>query len=279
MTEVGRKVFYLQHPMVQEKSVFYTNCAEGEASIVLGCYKPGRGIFLLQVTDQRLAGVEQTTAAHETLHAIYNRLNPLERKKVDTLVTEAYKAVTDTGIRDKMKTYETSGADLPNELHSVLGTEVADLPPDLEAYYAKYFSNRRTIVNYSAAYKSEFSTRKAKVLALDAQLKQISDQIAANNTQLDAQQATINAESNRLSTLLQQGNVAAYNSGVSAYNKSLIPFRSLASKTQQLIAEYKSLLDQRNLVASEAQALEKELDTRLKPSVVNEEIESLKTAQ
>ncbi|HXE10230.1 MAG TPA: hypothetical protein VN554_02280, partial [Verrucomicrobiae bacterium] len=78
MTAYGRKIFYVNHPQLDDKSNFAGKCPNngGEQTIVLGCYRPGEsGIFLLNVSDPRLNGVEQVTAAHEMLHGAYERLS------------------------------------------------------------------------------------------------------------------------------------------------------------------------------------------------------------
>lgn len=261
MTGLGRKVFYLQKPQIQSKEAFYVSCEEGETTVVLGCYKPINGIYLLKVDDTRLNGVEEVTAAHEMLHAAYDRLSFKERKRIGEIINQYYSGITDKDILDKIDLYKKSGADITNELHSILATEVKDLPTDLEQYYGQYFSDRSKIVSYAVGYKSEFTKRKDKVEELDKQLKGIEDKIISNNQTLDAQQQAINAESKRLDDLRNNGLVDEYNAGVIAYNKSLIPFRSLISTTKGLVTQYKSILIDRNKVAAEAQELNKALDS------------------
>src|SRR5487761_1471364 len=93
MNAYTRKVFYVNHPAILDKASFNQQCPDnaGESSVVLGCYHSGqKGIFLLNVTDPRLNGVEQVTAAHEVLHAVYARLSSRERTYVDGLLMNYY---------------------------------------------------------------------------------------------------------------------------------------------------------------------------------------------
>lgn len=263
MTDKGRRIFYVSKPAVQEKTAFYVSCEEGETTIVLGCYKPGRGIYLLKVDDQRLAGVEEVTAAHEMLHAAYGRLDFIQQRRITKLVNDTYASLKDKGIQDKIDLYKQSGADITNELHSILGTEVANLPPELETYYQQYFVNRATVVKLAAQYQAEFTSRKNRVAELDKQLEEIEKQVTANNGTLKAQKTTIDAEAARLTTLRRQNQIAEYNAGVDAYNQSLQPFRVLQRQTQTLVDQYKAILDERNAVAVEAQELNKALDSRI----------------
>lgn len=263
MTDKGRRIFYVSKPAVQEKTAFYVSCEEGETTIVLGCYKPGRGIYLLKVDDQRLAGVEEVTAAHEMLHAAYGRLDFIQQRRVTKLLNDTYASLNDKGIQDKIDLYKQSGADITNELHSILGTEVVDLPPELETYYQQYLVNRATVVKLAAQYQAEFTSRKNRVAELDKQLAEIEKQVTANNETLKAQKVAIDAEAARLTTLRQQNKIAEYNAGVDAYNQSLQPFRVLQGQTQTLVDQYKAILDERNAVAAEAQELNKALDSRI----------------
>src|SRR5688572_22638764 len=74
MTDTGRRLFYVNYPEVNDRNTFSEHCDFGEESIVLGCYVSGQGIFLFSVDDPRLKGIVQVTAAHEMLHAAYERL-------------------------------------------------------------------------------------------------------------------------------------------------------------------------------------------------------------
>ncbi|HXR49437.1 MAG TPA: hypothetical protein VN778_00200, partial [Verrucomicrobiae bacterium] len=93
MTSYARKLFYVNHPAIEDKATFGNKCPNngGEQTIVLGCYHSDEaGIFLLGVNDPRLAGVEEVTAAHEMLHAAYDRLGTADRNNVDALLMDYY---------------------------------------------------------------------------------------------------------------------------------------------------------------------------------------------
>src|SRR5690348_17199642 len=81
MTDRARHMFFINHPALQDKAAFHQSCPQyDEQTIVIGCYESGqRGIFVLKVDDQRLNGVEEVTAAHEMLHAAYERLSNSEQ--------------------------------------------------------------------------------------------------------------------------------------------------------------------------------------------------------
>ena len=265
MTDKSRRVFYLNDPKLQGKAEFYESCKFGENTIVLGCYIENQGIYLLRVNDPRLAGVEQVTAAHEMLHAAYDRLGTSEKVEVDNELNAFYTNLKDAEIRSKIELYRKNGADISNELHSILGTEVETLSPALEKYYAKYFTQRTKVVAYATQYEAEFLSRKNRVIELDAQLKSIEQQVVANNAQLDQLQQSINAESDRLDSLLRSGQIEAYNNAVPAYNRRIPAFNAIVAETENLVVQYKQILDERNKIAIEAQELNKALDSSIEP--------------
>ena len=72
MSETGRRIFFASTPELDDADDFNTHCPVDE-QIVLGCYT-AREIYLYRVTDERLQGTNEVTAAHEMLHAAYERL-------------------------------------------------------------------------------------------------------------------------------------------------------------------------------------------------------------
>lgn len=267
MTDYGRKIWYLNKPQIQDKQPFYQSCVSNETTIVLGCYKPPEGIYLLKVTDSRLAGIEEVTAAHEMLHAAYDRLNSTERNRVAKLIDQFYATLDNPEVKAKIDLYKQEGADVTNELHSILGTEVGTLTPELEAYYSQYFESRAKVIALANQYQAVFTDLRAKIANYDSQLKDLETKVKANNETLKQQDAALTAESARLDGLLRSGSIAAYNQGVPAYNQSLVPYRNLLNETRSLVDKYSTILDQRNAVAQEAQELNKALDTSLQPTV------------
>lgn len=257
-----RRVFYANRPAIEDGSKFNEDCRTGEKTIVLGCFVNGVGIYLFDVTDERLKGVEEVTAAHETLHAVYARLNFADKKRVDAMTARAYADVKDERIRTVIENYRQSGADVPNELHSILGTEVGTLPADLEAHYAQYFSDRSAIVAYSEKYEQEFTRRKQQVAAYDTELKQLKVKIDQLSTSLSGEASAINAEYNRLSALKNSGQVSAYNNSVADYNRSVTAYNRRVAEQEQLISQYNDIVKARNAIALEENELAKAIDSR-----------------
>lgn len=264
------KVFYVNRPELKSKQSFVLSCPASlkEQTIVLGCYHGNqRGIFLLDVTDSRLNGVEQVTAAHEMLHAAYDRLSGSDRARVDTMLQRYYNdELKDERIRSTIDAYRKSEPDdLVNEMHSIFATEIRDLPNDLDTYYKKYFTNRSQIVSYAERYQREFSSRHDAVAKADTQLAALKTQIEQLQRDLRAQQAEIERRRAALVAARDQNNVADYNAGVPAYNALVDDYNAKVKTVQALIADYNVLVNQRNAIALEEGQLINELKSTVDP--------------
>jgi len=231
---------------------------QGEKTVVLGCYLTGdNGIFVYDVTDTRLTGVEQVTTAHEMLHAAYDRLSKNERRRVDNMLTSYYdNGLTDQRIKDTVDAYKVSEPnDVVNEMHSIFGTEVADLPDELEQYYARYFTDRSKVTGYTAKYQGEFTSRRTQIAEYDAQLQTLKAQFTTSQTELKDRKAALDSQSGKMNSLKSSGQIAAYNAEVNSYNRAVSTYNTLLNTTKNLIQQYNDIIDKRNAVVLEEQQL------------------------
>ncbi len=265
MTPTAEHLFYVNHPDIASGTTFTSHCPKGgEKTVVLGCYVGNdAGIYLYNITDSRLDGVEQVTAAHETLHAAYRRLSTSERAKVDAMLVDYYQHdLTDQRIKDTIAAYKVSEPhDVVNEMHSVFGTEVPNLPAPLEAYYKQYFTDRSKITAYTAGYQQEFTSRQTKITAYDAQLKLLKVQIDSNQAALDTQKSALDTQNQQLQSDRSNGDIAGYNSGVASYNAAVNSYNVLVAATKSQIAQYNDIVQARNAVALEEQQLTQEISS------------------
>ncbi len=265
MTDKSRKIFYVAKPQLQDqKESFRQSCQSAEITIVLGCYKTPGGIFVFAVTDPRLSGVQEVTAAHEMLHAAYDRLGRKEKSRIDTLLAAEYAKLTDERIRKNIDKYRERDADVvPNELHSILGTEVATLSLELETYYGQYFIKRSSVVAFSQQYEAEFSSREAKVAAYDIQLKALKAEAGALNDTLNRQDEQITAQSNTMEGYKASGANAQHNALVPSFNALVRSYNANVTLLKAKIAKFNILKDERNAIVTEEQELMQAIDTRV----------------
>jgi hypothetical protein len=267
MTSYARHIFYVNHPALESSPAqFQTDCNQSEKTIVLGCYHSNQdGIFVFDVNDPRLSGVQQVTAAHEMLHAAYDRLSSKDRNYVDGLLQNYFNTqLHDQRIIDTMNLYkQTEPNDVVNEMHSVFGTEIANLPALLQQYYSRYFTNRAVVTSFASSYQSEFTTREDKIAADKAQLDLLKTSINAEQAQLQTQFNKINADRARLDSLRSSGQIAQYNASISSFNAEVDDYNSSVQTLRADISRYNQLVEDYNAIASELTGLEKALDTRV----------------
>lgn len=199
LTARGDRVFLASQPEIGGRDVFNKWCAgvdHTEEGHVLGCYTQ-RQIRLFEVSDERLSGVVETTAAHELLHAIWARMSQSDRDEMSKTLFAEYKklAATDQQFKERMSVYESlSKPAFANELHSVFGTEVRALAPELEQHYSRWLENRAVIVDFYDGYHAVFVELRAEADRLSSELEALRADIEARSEQYDADVAQFNAD-------------------------------------------------------------------------------------
>ncbi len=259
--DLGKKLFYVHDPKLMDKTAFVSSCDLGEETIVLGCYISHAGIFVYNVEDDRLQGIEEVTAAHEMLHAAYDRLSQKEIDNLSVLLNAAYAELEDERIRANVASYERRDPSIVlNELHSILGTEVRDLPKDLEEYYKKYFSDRLAVVSLAERYAEEFASREKQIEDFDIQLGDLNGEISRLQATLAEQAQQLDRDRKSITSL--QEDAALYNNAVSVYNRAVRTYNGDIEQLKTLINTYNDLVSKRNEIAIEERELVDAIDTR-----------------
>jgi hypothetical protein len=206
MNADGTRLFYASSPTLDATKRFSTECNNTEkTSVVLGCYVSGR-IYLYDIQNTELDGIEEVTASHEMLHAAYERLDSAERARVDSMLeAESRQLSANPEFKERMSVYSSlSSADRINELHSVIGTEISQISPELERYYATYFTNRHAVTSLYDSYHTVFAKlqQDAKDLAksLDRQAAELNARVNLYNQQADQLDADVRVFNQRASS-------------------------------------------------------------------------------
>lgn len=257
LTETGRRIFFASRPQIDSAQSFQEHCP-AESQVVLGCYHLER-IYVYGVTDERLAGTVETTAAHELLHAFYDRLNRDDRGRIDAIVAAhvAGLAETDPNILIVAGYAERQRAD---EWHARLATSYADLPPELELHYARIFADRSKVLAFDSRSTAELESYASRISELGAQLDAAFADLETRSADYDSSITKLNADidafnrradsgsfssqsqfdSERAALLARQGALeqkrVALNVDVEAYNVMLEELRSLDAQRAQLYA-------------------------------------------
>lgn len=173
---------------------------------VYGCFNsagPNGKISVLEITDPELGSQTEVVAAHELLHAAYQKLTDEERAQLNQqLATQAAQPGYET-LAEELSLYTAD--ERAGELHSRLATEYAQLSPELEAYYRRYFRTRGPLVAKHEPYR-----------ALLAGLRNLERRLQQSRARLDA--------------LLANGQDDAYNNGVGPYNRLVNEYNATATR-------------------------------------------------
>lgn len=261
-SETGRRLFYVNKPSIDSKEAFRTHCTTREQTIVLGCFIPFNGIYLQDISDERLDGVMQVTTAHEMLHAAYQRLGAGEKNKVNSLLDDSFSKLDNPRIKDTIDDYKKTGADISNELHSILGTEVRNLPVELETHYKKYFTDRSKIVAFSEKYESAFTSRKQQAADYQNQITSLKQEIDASNADIKSKQSALEARQKELNQLAARNEIDRYNAAVPGFNSLVNSYNTLVGQVRNLIDRHNELVRLHNEVVLEENELVKAIDNR-----------------
>lgn len=270
MSDRGTFLYYASQPEIEGSQRFNQACdRKEEGTAVLGCYN-GSKIFIFDVKDPRLSGIREVTAAHEMLHAAYQRLSGDERAKIDALVEAEYSKLENTAdYKERMAFYaRNEPGERDNELHSVIGTEIKSISPELEAHYKAYFSDRSKVVALHQAYQEVFNKLEADAKALFGELEQLSKAIGDTTSRY-------NTDVNVLNRDIQQFNVKATDGTFTSQAQFAAERSSLVSRANALgglrdkinddISAYEAKRKAYNQIASESKQLVDSLNSSLAP--------------
>jgi len=262
LTGEGEVYLFASLPEIVPAGEFDRYCSRDEPGIgVLGCYRLAeKRIYLYDVTDERLEAMEPVIAAHEMLHAAWDRFTTTEKERLGVLLEEGFAALPDDHpLHERIASYEAND---PNsripELYALMGTEISELPDQLEAHYAEYFVDRQAVVALADQVYAVFASFDSELQSLADDLEARSDSIDALKAQYELDAAVLGADIS-----IYNDRVARYNAGdvVAGANKfdderdNLIA-RQEALKAErdeilQEIDEYNALLDQLNILNQE----------------------------
>lgn len=272
MDGYGKFLFLASEPLLatstDEVSKFNSVCGDIERTTsILGCYSNFQ-IYLFNVTDTQLDGIRETTAAHETLHAAYVRMSSSEKSTVNSLVeAEAKKLENNAEFKQRMAYYRRNEpGQMDNELHSVIGTEIANISPELESHYKKYFSDRQKVVVLNAKYSSVFQKLNARSTELAAQLSILAANIKNNSTQYNSDVQSVNNAISVFNNRAASGDFssqAQFNAERAALTSRVNALTQTRANINSDISSYEAVLAEFNSIASQSKKLNNSLDSTL----------------
>lgn len=272
MTDSAKFYLYASQPEINSSDDFNNNCTRKEAnSPILGCYTKNR-IFIYDVkNDPRLQGVKSITAAHEMLHAAWDRLSDSQKFKLKDLLSEAYNKIKTEELIKRMEYYDREQpGDRIEELHSILGTEFSNLGNDLESYYKRYFSDRTSLVEIYNKYNNIFVELNNSQKNLLEEIKAMGEILKSRIQKYNSDVEILNNDVSSLEMQRSKAETGSLSDKINFnYNREKILLRiDVLVKEQDSIEfeqnKYKNLIDQYNSNVLIGNELTNSLDSNLK---------------
>lgn len=270
LTDPADLVFKASHPTLNKTQQFNQQCGaslDRESVQILGCYTSGK-IHLFEVTDERLAGMTEVTAAHELLHAMYQRLNFVEKANLKTLLKSEYEKTSksDPAIVERMKVYaELNEDDFMNELHSVLGTEVENLSPALEGHYRTVFTDRGSVFKLFDSYTTYLKDLNDKIDDLTGKINALN---VALGEEAEAYREALDSFNRDVDAFVQRNQQYEFSDNQGEFYRLRDEFTVRKSQLEQereglnaKVAEYNKLRDELILLDETATEIVKSMDS------------------
>lgn len=274
LTGTGERVFFASHPTLEASQEFNDQCSQvdhSEQGHVLGCFS-GERIHLFAVDEERLNGIVEVTAAHELLHAAYSRLGTSEREALAAQLRSAYEEIVedDEALEERMEVYKhLSQTAFANELHSVLGTEVRELPDQLEQHYERWFNDRAGIVELFDSYHSVFTELQERAEALQEELSVLREDIQQRSSEYDSAVEEFNTDSAEFQNRNEAYEFSDDEAGFYRIYNELEERRTGLEQTladlQADIDRYNELREELSELSEISNELEQQMDSELAP--------------
>ncbi len=267
-SERGAFLFAASTPELVPAERFDLLCSRDEPGIgVLGCYTFAESrIYLFDITNDELADLEVVVAAHEMLHAAWDRLSFEQQQLLEAPLEEAFAALgPDHELVERIAAYEAADprSRVP-ELYAILGTEIDELPSVLEDHYTEFFDDRQTVVALWGGINAIFVELEQQLTELNTELERLSDEI-------DDEQRAAEREADRLEDDITAFNARAERPGgytsQSAFERDRDALLDRQNElndridaTNAKIDQYNTLVEQFTELNEQAAALDRDLN-------------------
>jgi hypothetical protein len=268
-TDHGRFLYYASRPVVSSAEPFAKQCPRNEDEEkfgILGCYvHADKVIYLFDVTDERLDGAEEVVAAHEMLHAAWDRMGEGEKQELEALLEVEYARLSDDArFGERMAYYaRTEPGQRANELHSIIGTEVPGISAELEEYYDKYFEDRAVVTGLYESSHAVFVQLQAEADAIVASMEELRVSTEADYAAYTEGYRVLNEDIRRFNSNADSGFYAtefAFNRARQALIDRGAELDELYASIQQRSAEYTTMTEQLTQINATSTELQRGLN-------------------
>ena len=265
LTGTGARIFNASLPELMEKTEFNHTCREIEnESAILGCYSDDK-IYIYNIVDNELPGIRELTSAHELLHAVYKRMSSGDKNKWNDILSQVYENNKKV-MGEEIEMYPDDQR--REEIYVRAGTEVKQLPEELEKHYAEVFKNQDAIVDFYESYIAVFREIEQKMDELLGQINRLGEEVSVKTADYENQVGELNKKVDEFNKCAETLNcftsVSVFNrerAGLVAEQNSL---SSLYDKIEELISKYNNLVTEYNENVLHGQALNMTINSSAK---------------
>jgi chromosome segregation ATPase len=164
---------------------------------------------------------------------------------------------------------KTEPGERDNELHSILGTEVADLSPALEQHYRAYFSDRQKVVALFDNYSAVFTKLQTESQQLVTRMNDLSASIEARVQRYNKDVAQLTSDINDFNNRAKNGGFssqAQFDSERAVLESRAADLDDERQSINDDIATYKQLQRQLAQISSQSEALNRSINSSLSPA-------------
>lgn len=191
LTPRGEFLFNASRPELKTEEEFNSKCRSyDELAAVLGCYTEQK-IYVYNVPGDELKGILELSAAHELLHAVYERMSGAERDELKADLEKVYKdnyAV----LSEEVLSYDA--AEQFEEIYVRAGTEIKNLPEKLERHFAEIFIYQDKIVSFYESYIGVFRKLEQEFKDLEAEMTELNRLVDTKTAEYEKGVLNLNSE-------------------------------------------------------------------------------------
>ena len=248
LTEHGEFLFKASQPILSESEEFNDKCRfeQDGGDAIVGCYTD-KNIYVYNIKNQELDGIRECTMAHELLHAVWDRMSDNERESYYEPLSQVLKQNGEY-LEEELEIYDETAK--REELYVRAGTEIKNLPDDLEKHFATIFKDQDKVVSFYDKYISVFRNLQAELDALEAEMNEIKSQINTKEEdykkraeQLNASIAEFNSCAETAGCFVSEWTFAVQRNRLIAEQQAL---QALYDEISKLIDEYNAKVDKYN---------------------------------
>ncbi|MBQ6414243.1 hypothetical protein IJI28_01280 [Candidatus Saccharibacteria bacterium] len=267
LTGRGEFLFKAAQPVLSSQDEFNTKCRTvmDEEMAVLGCYTDG-DIYVYNIESAELDGIRELTTAHELLHVVWARMSEGERNELVRPLTQVFDSHQDI-LSNELDAYDTSQKQ--EELFVRAGTEIANLPTELEKVYGEIFTDQDAIAGFYNKYIRVFKVMEAEMKELSRQMETIQGEIDRLTAEYETRVSALDAEITNFNSCAETAGCFA--TEWEFYSKRAVlvqeqeALEGIYNQINGLVDEYNGLVEKYNADATRTEKLNRVMNSSSRP--------------